>query len=213
MKHGIVAAAAFILLSVVVYAAQKDAAEDTRVHRPYREGPLTAGDFRARPPAPNSEDPNREHAAWIRTRLEYRFQTFRRVDRNGVTLSLAKFEAEAAIIRDQSWLREPNDRVLTHEQGHFDVMQIIALEWTSQQRAAIAKGDALQVRRDTLEEANDEMDRLLRKQFAERLEQSDTENEYYDVFTKHGREDDKQTEYHRVQARRLEELQKLLKRK
>ena len=100
--------------------------------RRYDEGPLAASDFQAE--VPDSRDTSRIGSGNIPltayTFTEIRYDTRSQVTRtrDRWTARLLTAEAYGVILRDRSWNLKPNDqRLLEHEQGHFDITHAAAL--------------------------------------------------------------------------------------
>ena len=100
------------------------AAEDARPRgRSYQDGPLTLDDYRAKPP---DDSPLSAFTVTdIRCDYRYRYQSTNRT----TTAYVTEMTIDAVVIASQSWNRHPKDkRVLDHEQGHFDLAMIAALQ-------------------------------------------------------------------------------------
>ena len=121
-----VVAVALVVVAVFPSTATADEkTPDTANERPYSDGPLTPGDFRG--PIPKEPPPHTQAVTEVafRWKTEYRYTTL-----NGSTVAkLTRVTFHAMVQRDKSWNMRKDDRyLLSHEQGHFDISQMHAIE-------------------------------------------------------------------------------------
>ncbi len=181
--------------------------------RRYREGSLTADDFRGK--APQLRDPrnggDEQLIAFTMTEVRYgiRFQVTRVGNR--WTARLTSADAYAVVLRDQSWnLRPQDERLMDHEQGHFDLSQSFALavqlyfdEQLKSRHSPIGNSDSSAGATRNLE---DKLRAELKPIFDEQVK-AQVE---YDRVTHHGRVSDAQAEQRKVQLARIAELDEKL---
>ncbi len=75
----------------------------------------------------------------IRFQLEYHYTT----NADGVEAKLIAIDIYAAFATDKSWLARRNASALDHEQGHFDITQVFALEAQLAMKKQLADGKTL----------------------------------------------------------------------
>ena len=164
--------------------------------RIYKQGPLSFREFLAAPPAGVAFD------AETNTHLKYDYR-YRTLTRGGsTTFTLTKITFRAELDPAKSWTKRPQDvELLRHEQGHFDITEVIqrkaALEWQSQ----IGK---LSIRASSMAEGKKEFDQLIRQRMEPYLQRLVRFQKQYDVDTNHGRNAERQKQWQQVLARLLE---------
>lgn len=127
-NHNVKVFAAVALVIAGVFGSTAHAAEKTTTpagERPYSDGPLTPGDFLG--PIPNDPPPRIQAVTEVafRWKTEYRYARL-----NGsIVAKLTRVTFTAMVVRDKSWNSRKDDRyLLGHEQGHFDISQMHAIE-------------------------------------------------------------------------------------
>jgi len=179
--------------------------------RPYGDGPLTTDDYRAKVP---DSLPRRNGArllayTWTRIVYEYRYDASSRGGE--VTATLSEFEVTASVDRAASWNARPEDRrLLDHEQGHFDLAQIAALQMLVAVERMRREGKLLAAEGRTKAEAANR----LRLKIAEFVKKHETaaaeEHREYDRFTNYGLVGSAQAEARKSQREAIEKLAKEL---
>jgi hypothetical protein len=168
--------------------------------RPYPDGPLSAEDFQA---TPADRSPL---TAYTMTdlRWDYRYQ-YQRTGRTVVAF-LKDVTINAVVVASQSWNRRPGDkRLLDHEQGHFDLAWIVALQ------ARLHFAEEYQVRRLTATGATSEiaLENLRRKVDGEMRaaqERLIADHAEYDRVTRHGLDRAAQAEQRKSQGAAIQKL-------
>jgi hypothetical protein len=169
--------------------------------RPYDDGPLTADDFRADPPA------NLPAKAHTGTELihEYRYRYV--ATEASTTVTLTSFKVTAYIERDRSWNAEPeNAALLDHEQGHADAAQIECLRTRAQFRQLVLGAKPLATTAPTLKEAVAALEKKIASLMAAHEQAVRDADAAYDKATEHGLGQG-QAEWRRVQKATLRQLE------
>jgi hypothetical protein len=97
--------------------------------RSYTEGPLTGADYRARTPDPLPEADGTRMIANSHVEILFHYHCVWTSDRRGVHASIARFDCRACIDPAKSWITSAeNSRLMDHEQGHFDIAELVARE-------------------------------------------------------------------------------------
>ncbi|MDP6447420.1 MAG: hypothetical protein QGG36_15240 [Pirellulaceae bacterium] len=168
------------------------------VERRYEDGPVKAEYYRAAPP--KSRRTLAQSFVGIRHKTAYYF------DREGrsIIVRTSKMEVFAVFVPDRSWNVTPNDqRLIDHEQGHFDLMQIGAL----QARIALKKElSTLVGRGESKQTAVKDLERRTSEFLARFDVKALDENRIYDRDTRHGLRRSRQAEHRAEQKKRLAEL-------
>jgi hypothetical protein len=168
--------------------------------RSYQDGPLSADDFQA-VPADNSP-------LTACTMTDLRWDYCYQYQRTGRTVSafLKELTIDAVVVASQSWNRRPGDkRLLDHEQGHFDLAWVAALqarrhfaeEYQTRKLTATGATSAL-----AFESLRRKVEQELRAA-QERLIASHAE---YDRVTRHGLDRAAQAEQRKSQFAAIEKL-------
>lgn len=197
-------------LAICVFGSMTGAADDPSPdrrspetppsRRPYRDGPLTPDDFQATPTTPT-----RGIQAWTYTEQAYRSRYRIEQRRRDWVVSLTELEVWAVVDRTQSWNRLPRDAaLLDHEQGHFDITQIFALEAQNSLLQDVRRGKPLQARGATRDEAIKAFEKKLSERLQALAEASSEEQRAYDKATENGLNITAQADARREHKRRLE---------
>ena len=171
-----------------------------REFRPYSDGPLTVRDYQA--PVPEKRG---GLDAFTTTDLRFKFQY--RTNRSGrrVRAWTTTIDVYAVVVPAKSWNRKLQDkRLLDHEQGHFDLAQIAALQAqrdfaTSARLVGVASGE---------DQAVADVRQQLERQMQVLVDKLRAEHNEYDKSTRHGQirgEQDEQRRRHREQIKKLSE--------
>jgi hypothetical protein len=166
--------------------------------RPYTDGPLTARDYQA--PVPEDRG---GLDAFTTTELRFSFEC--RTYRSGrrVRAWSTSIDIYAVVIPAESWNRKLEDkRLLDHEQGHFDLAQIAALQAQrhfadSPRLVGVASNEDL---------AAAEVRKQLERQLQAFVDKLRTEHHQYDKITRHGQIRGEQDEQRRRQRDQIKEL-------
>src|SRR5690349_7971199 len=128
---------ALLLLAFLFATAYADEPKEA-AHRRYHDGPLTAEDFQAEP------DEAKAWAAWTSADILYRYSYRYREQNKQVMVTLTEIEVFAVLERDKSWTRRPSDPLhLDHEQGHFDITHLHALQAQQHLQQGLKTADVL----------------------------------------------------------------------
>lgn len=183
-----------------------DAAENWRR---YSDGPLTETDFRSQPPAFQKLEAGRiaPTIAYTYTEIKYdsRFHVSR--TRGRWTAKLTSTEVYAIVRWDKSWNRRPNDdRLMDHEQGHFDLshsfvlaMQLHLDERRKSNRLPIGQGESSDA-------AIRDLENKLRKEVQPIFDEHVKVQQEYDRITDHGLLAEAQEEQRKIQAVKIADL-------
>jgi hypothetical protein len=163
---------------------------------------LSADDFLGKPPDGSPL------GAWSEFEYELDFQYNLHARGAARTATLSGVEIVIVVRRDKSWNRRPQDALLLdHEQGHFDIMQIHALEAQVKLTRDLKTADVLQAVGGSRAQAA----QRLRAQIAVAIEPffnaAQEAHLVYDKNTSRGADARAQAESRRQQRERLAELQ------
>ncbi len=165
--------------------------------RIYESGPLTPQDFQAEIPA---EDGGLD--AWTTSELKFRYRYETQVRGRRATTRITLVEVDAVVVRDQSWNRRPQDQgLMDHEQGHFDLTQIAALE----ARLDFARNRIVRTAA-TPQQATEMVEAEWHRKMQEFIQELKLRHEQYDRLTNHGRIAASQQEQRRLQHQQLDRL-------
>lgn len=174
--------------------AEPTEAERLRI---YESGPLTPQDFQA--PVPVERD---GLDAWTTSELKFRYGYETQVRGRRATARITHVDVDAVVVRDQSWNRLPHDEdLMDHEQGHFDLTQIAALEarlYFARQRLVRTAA--------TPQRATEMVEDELNRKMQEFIQESKLRHDDYDQVTNHGRTASHQQEQRLLQQQQLERL-------
>lgn len=201
---------------ILACAAAQAAAQppDSKESKPkeerlYDDGPLILADFRGQPPDRNKAIGS-PFDAYVSAEIVWT-NRFRSQPRGkGFVAQLTDFEAHAILEREKCWHRwkgEPDQRILDHEQGHFDITQCHALRLQQRMRKLISQKKPPIGKGSTIEEAVEDLNRELKAAGTLAKQESNAENMQYDADTNHGNTAEKQQELRRVQLETLRKLQ------
>lgn len=179
------AATVAILIGLTATASISRAADPSM--RPYKDGPLTAADFRSPPPNPLPEKNGVSLSAMTYTSLHYdtRYQ-WQEIRPGRIQARLTSFEIMAQVDRRQSWtIRPDDDRLLDHEQGHFDVAEI----WSRRIQKSfdsLISGQSLVGHGHDSDQAVADLNHQVDSRVQELLDQEQKAQDQYDAQTHHG---------------------------
>lgn len=202
-----------VLLLAVPLALGAHAEDQLPQHlRPYDDGMLEAGDFRAAVPDPRPEADGLRLMALTWTEIRYEFR-YRISASTPTTLSLESIEFQALFDRSKSWNSEKSNReLLDHEQGHFDLAAIHALRLQLAFEKRLRDGRGITVE-GSEQQAVPGMRREIDREFQSTLDALTNANQEYDEVTSHGIkgvEQEQERQKHAAQLMRaIEELREL----
>jgi hypothetical protein len=202
--RAILSAFLFAALSTAAFAAddaKKKPTDAELAMRPYRDGPLTAADYRCPPPNPLPQKNGVQLSAMTFTSLHYNTRyRWREVQPEKFEARLTSFDIVAEVDRRQSWTTRPTDeRLLDHEQGHFDVSELNARRIQKKFNELTSSGGIIGRGSDEASSIAD-MNQQVESRVHDFLDQERKQQDQYDITTHHGT-------YHKSQA---EERQKQL---
>ncbi len=199
-----------LLLSAVLVFALENAvlvAEEPRLHR---DGPLTADEFRQKPPAQMMKNGVRI-SAFTTTDTRYTYSYNYETEDGKTTAKVTRLHVEARFVPEKSWnARKGNAALLDHEQGHFDIAEIYSLKMQIELAMARNAGQPLQVIADSPSVAVKQLDKHLKKYFDDSAADAKEANLRYDRATEHGLNVRMQAAHRLQQKKQLARLQKLL---
>lgn len=165
--------------------------------RLHRQGPLTFAEFKAAP----EQDSFLHAKTTSHLKYDYRYRT---LTRNGVTtVTLSKITFRAEFLREKSWTKRPRDlALLRHEQGHFDITEVLQRKATAEWRSQIGK---LSVRSRTLDAGKKEFDKLVRREMEPYFDRLFRLQKQYDAETDHGRHGERQQQWQDLLAKLLKD--------
>lgn len=165
-------------------AAQTKPPPDPPQERKYSQGSLTTADFLAEAPDPASR--GRRLLALTTTELKYDFRYHFSKRGEKCTGRVESIEVFAVVLQTQSWNQRPQDKVLLdHEQGHFDLTQIQALQAQAELTRRLKEESLVAVGKtesQVQQALNGEVRKLLRP-FGDAAK---LHNDEYDRVTAHG---------------------------
>lgn len=169
--------------------AKSDAGKALPSDRRYDEGPLSPEDFAAEPSGPANV------AAYTYTGIQYNYRYRALASQEGVRAAATSISAHATVLRDKSWNRTPGStRLLDHEQGHFDITHLHAIEWKRHVESLIERGTL--IGRGTSEAAaRESLEAAVRHEFQNFLKRLQAEQSRYDNETNHGMNPARQAEW------------------
>ena len=182
-------------------------ADDPPAQRRYDAGPLTADDFQATAPVPLPTVGRFKQLAFadtdIRYQMEYRYKNLS----TGVEATLKDIDIYAIFLADKSWLTNAGAKTLDHEQGHFDISQMYALDAKLQMQTRLNDGKSLIGKGANRDEAVSDLHRQVDEFLKPLHARVATAHKEYDRDTNHGLLPANQTAHRKQQ---LDLLAKLL---
>jgi len=161
--------------------------EDLLPWRPDRS--LTWEDFKADPPA---DVEGRDEAAFIKYRLiveptEFRLTYDPNTKTWRATIDPASLKVKNVMVRSESWVdpQRKNARLLSHEQGHFDISEVYRRLLERRLRELVAEAP-------TQEQAAAELRRLIERTYNSVVQKAEQVQTDYDRETAHGQDQEKQ---------------------
>ena len=187
--------AAFVGLIVaalcrIAIAADDDKKKPTDAElalRPYGNGPLTAADYRCPPPNPVPQKNGVTLAAMTYTSIHYNIRyRWKEAKSKRIEARLTSFDVTAEVDRRQSWNTRPtDDRLLDHEQGHFDLTELWARRIQKKFNDLISTGAIVGHGTDEATAVAD-LDQQVDTRVQELLDLEHKEQDQYDITTHHG---------------------------
>jgi hypothetical protein len=190
-----------VLLLTICGWSEALAEEVLRASRPYRDGPLTKADFAGTRPRGAAT------AAWsefdYQWKYDYRFEV-----KNGVhVVRLTALDIWAEFRRDKSWNRRPEDMLLLdHEQGHFDLAQVMALQALLKLSPHDPTNTSIVARDVKLDEATRKLENLINAAMQPFILEAKQAHIDYDKGTDSGGRAAEQALARKAQRERLQEL-------
>lgn len=175
--------------------------------RRYDEGPLKISDFLQEPASAEDADPKLAAMVFPDIRVEYRYKTLKQG--NTVTLRPEGVQVWSAIDRKRSWFSrnaKPAQELLDHEQGHFDLFEIAALQ-LQQKIDNQLSGGKIQYTARSEQAALDKWSKELQTWVTEAVKDTNEISKQYDTLSSNGRESEPQAELRQLQKRTLKQLQ------
>jgi hypothetical protein len=190
------------LMVLTAWAVSNGAEPDDKkaALRKYQAGPLRTAEFRANAKKDSQLD------AYTFTEMQYTYEYRYTNTRAGVVVRASRVDVFAVFRPDKSWLRgEVGRRLLDHEQGHFDLLQIHTLRTQAEVDTELRQ---FVVSAPSKEEGVRKLRARLDKRMSESYAKSATAQEEYDYQTRNGRQADAQSLHRRKQREELERLRK-----
>ncbi len=181
---------------------------DNAATRSYSQGALTLDDFQASTPG-DTGGLDALTTSDIRFDYDYQF----RFTRDRATAYATELKIEAVVIPSKSWIRLRSDaRLMDHEQGHFDINYIAALQARLEVAKLAKKRQRFIVTAATSDAATALLGRKVQEFMQPFFDAAFAEQKEYDVITKHGRVRAAQAEQRREQIETIKSLTEELKR-
>ena len=173
-------------------------------YRRYDQGPLKIDEFRR---GPTGSVPGR---ALTMTRVFYNFEfETKQLARDEFEARLTSLEAFSVFLPDESWWNHPDsDRLLAHEQGHFDIAELAARRVQLTFKKLLKNNKAITALSRTPQAAAQALDEKLAKVIQVANDQAVEDNKLYDLQTRHGARVARQEEYGRILLLSLKRLNK-----
>lgn len=175
--------------------------------RRYDEGPLKIDDFLKEPASEKDADPKLAAMVFPDIRVEYRYKTLKQG--NIATLRPEEVQVWSAIDRRRSWFSrkaQPAKELLDHEQGHFDLFEIAALQLQQKIDNQLSAGK-IQYTARSEQAALDKWSKELQSWITETVKETNEISKQYDSLSSNGRSPEPQAELRQLQKRTLKQLQ------
>lgn len=175
--------------------------------RRYDEGPLEIDDFLKEPASEKDADPKLAAMVFPDIRVEYRYKTLKQG--SIVTLRPEGVQVWSAIDRKRSWFSrkaQPAKELLDHEQGHFDLFEIAALQLQQKIDNQLSAGK-IQYTARSEQAALDKWSKELQSWVTEVVKETNEISKQYDSLSSNGRSPEPQAELRQLQKRTLKQLQ------
>jgi len=175
--------------------------------RRYDEGPLKITDFLEEPASAEDADPKLAAMVFPDIRVEYRYKTLRQG--NIITLRPEEVQVWSAIDRKRSWFSrkaQPAKELLDHEQGHFDLFEIAAIQLQQKIDHQLSAGK-IQYTARSEQAALDKWSKELQSWVTEVVKETNEISKQYDSLSSNGRSPEPQAELRQLQKRTLKQLQ------
>jgi hypothetical protein len=181
-------------------------AEDPPTERRHNAGPLTKEDFQAAVPDPLPRVGRFEPVAHtdtdIRFQMQYRYRHLRR----GAEATLTDIDIYAVLLPGKSWLSPRGEKIIDHEQGHFDITQMYALDACLQLKKRLHEGNPLVGKGANRDEAAGDLNRQIVELLRPVCDRVVTAQQEYDRQTNHGQIAGGQAAHRKQQLELLGEL-------
>jgi hypothetical protein len=171
---------------LIILAFGSSIAEEPDVIEWSPDRPLTWGDFNG-PVPPGTAD---QRVAATAGALAWSFEYSIQWSRNSCRFRIDNITTHAHFHRDESWVRSGHktDRVLEHEQGHFDILQLYKNQLHAKTREFLGTERPCQGRteRSATRSTTSEIDRIVGSVYDEVWNEYRGHQETYDRETGHG---------------------------
>lgn len=197
-----------LLLTIGAASEPRTGPNDNSAMRSYSQGPLTLEDYKA--PIPNDTG-GLDAVTTSDIRFDYDYQV--RLTRGRATAYATELKIDAVVIPSKSWIRLRSDaRLMDHEQGHFDITYIAALQARLEAAKLAKKRQRFIVTAATSAAAIDLLGRKVQQFMQPFFDAASAEQQEYDVVTKHGRVRTAQADQRRKQIETIKSVNEELKR-
>ena len=186
-------------------------ADDRPAARRYDAGPLTAADFQAPIPNPLPDLGRFKQFGLADTDIHFEMKYHYRETADGVEAKLTDIDLYAIFITGKSWLARKNDpAALDHEQGHFDITQMYALQTKHHLLQQLEEGKTLVGQGESVNEAVKDLDAQVHKLLKPTYDRAAVAQQQYDRDTQHGVHASNQAAVRKRQIELLQELNEKL---
>lgn len=193
-------------LLVAASIAMPLCAEEPPAERRYNSGPLTVTDFQAEVPDPLPKLGRLKQYAYADTDIRFQMSYRYRTKAEGVEATLTDVDIYAVFLSDSSWMAPRGESTLDHEQGHFDITQMYALDALLQIKGRLNDGKSLVGRGEDVKSAAADLNNKLREVLKPLHDRVASAHKEYDRDTRHGVAKAHQAEYRKQQVAKLAEL-------
>ena len=181
-------------------------ADDPPAERRYDAGPLVVEDFQAEVPKPLPQVGRFRQFALADTDIRYQIEYRYRTTSDGVEASLKDIDIYAIFLSDKSWIAPAGVKALDHEQGHFDISQMYALDAKLQMKSRLHDGKSLIGKGASRDEAMSDLKRKVNEFLKPLRDRVDSAQKEYDRQTNHGLLAASQAAHRKRQLELLKEL-------
>ena len=181
-------------------------ADETATERRYDAGPLAVEDFQAPVPNPLPSVGRFKQFALADTDIRYQLNYQYRRTFTSTQATLQDIDIYAIFLTDKSWLAPEGKKALDHEQGHFDISQMYALDAMLQMRTRLHDGKTLVGEGTTKEEAIADLQTKVNDFLRPLRDRVATAQQEYDRETNHGLIAARQGAHRKRQLELLNEL-------
>ena len=194
------------LFALIIVSLPTLRADEPAVERRYDAGPLQVEDFQAAVPDPRPKLGRLKQLAFadtdVRFQMQYRYEN----KSDGVEAALKDIDIYAVFLTDKSWIAPEGEKTLDHEQGHFDITQMYALDAKLQMKNRLQDGKTLIGRGDSVSEAVADLQAKVGEFLEPLRDRIGTAQKEYDRGTNHGTLAAPQAAHRKRQLQVLKEL-------